>query len=176
MTGKLDPQMSSLGKSIAAYQPYYEGPTSPQTQFIQTGAAQHMAMPAAQSGVTTGNMAVSHANRIKGVRFLYQRGARAIAGIFHMVATGQVESTKFQPMSGWTWCGAFNDQLYAVGYPRNLGLSVKVASIPPQALGTTPSQMLPRPQITRSIFTNRVFSTVKGLPAKGILPTSGMHS
>ncbi len=166
---------SSMGASIAAYQPYYAPPVAPQTNFIQTRSSQHMSVPAAQSGVTTGNMAVSHKNRIRGMRFLFSRGSKKIKQ-FRMRSTGQVEVSTFQPVTAWTWCGSFNDALFQAGYPRNLGLSEKVATIPPQALGTSTSQMLPRPQITRSIFTNRSFSTVKGLPAKGILPTQGAHS
>jgi len=171
----LNPGYSSLGRSIAAYQPYYAPPVAPVTNYIQTRSAQHMTVPAAFTGATHGNAVVSKKNRIKGMRFLYSRGGKRIRQ-FRMKATGQVESSTFQPVTAWTWSGAFNDQLFCCGYPRNLGLSEKVATIPPQALGTAPSQMLPRPQITRSIFTNRSFSTVKGLPAKGILPTQGAHS
>lgn len=174
-TGRDIHAFSSMGASVAAYQPYYAPPVAPQANYIQTRSSQHMSVPAAMTGVTVGNMAVSHRNRIKGMRFLFSRGSKTIRQ-FRMRATGQVESSRFQPVTSWTWSGSFNDALFAAGYPRNLGLSEKVASIPPQALGTSTSQMLPRPQITRSIFTNRAFSTVKGLPAKGILPTQGAHS
>lgn len=175
MSTVASPGYSSLGRSIAAYQPYYAPPVAPATNFIQTRSAQHMSVPAAVSSFRSGNAVVSKKSRIKGMRFLYSRGSKKLRQ-FRMRATGQVESSTFQPLTAWTWSGAFNDQLFCCGYPRNLGLSEKVATIPPQALGTTPSQMLPRPQITRSIFTNRSFSTVKGLPAKGILPTQGAHS
>lgn len=175
MNGALQNGYSSMGRSVAAYQPMYAPPVAPEQNFIQTRSSQHVTMPAAYSGATSGNAVVSKKSRVKGMRFLYSRGGKRIRQ-FRMRATGQVESSTFQPVTAWTWSGAFNDQLFCCGYPRNLGLSEKVATIPPQALGTTPSQMLPRPQITRSIFTNRSFSTVKGLPAQGILPTQGAHS
>jgi hypothetical protein len=115
---------------------------------------------------------VNRQNRLNGMRFLYNRGAQTTPW-FRMKATGQVERSKFQPTLCSTWFAAFNDYLYRVGYPRNLGLSEKVATIPPEALGITPSQMAPRPRFTRSIFTNRSYGTAPAIPAK---PTQGMHS
>lgn len=169
-------QWSSLGASIAAYQPYYAPPVTPQTNFIRTGGAAFVTQPPAVLNNTQGAAIVRRVFRTYGIRFLYQYGGQ-IKDWFSMRATGQVESTKFQPVLAYTWDGCFNDGLFrAGGYPQNLGLSEKVPSIPEQALGVTPTQMLPRPQIKRSIFVNRVFSTIKGEPAESTYPTQGAYS
>ena len=168
-------QWSSLGYSIAAYQPYYAPPVVPVTNVIHTGISQAVNNIPATEGVTNGAATVSSRFRSLGMRYLYSRGGQRKKW-FSMKATGQVESTAFQPNLAWTWDGCFNDAIFQAGYPRNLGLSEKVPTIPPQALGTTPSQMLPRPQFTRSIFVNRTFATVKGVPAQPVTPTQGAHS
>lgn len=169
-------QWSSLGASIAAYQPVYAPPVVPQQNVIQTGLSAWMNNPPAHLGLTNGAATVSSRPRTLGIRYLYARGAHAMTW-FRMVATGQVESSKFQGRSAWTWDGSFNDSIYQAGYPRNLGLSEKVPTIPPAALGIQPTQMLPRPRFTRSVYTNRSFSTVKGVPAQGVIPpTQGAHS
>lgn len=165
------PAMSSLGRSIAAYMPYYPPPTTPQSQMIG-GSPPWMSNLDPASLHTRPNTVVTRKNRLNGFRFLYNRGAQTVPW-FRSKATGQVESTMFQPTLDSTFFAAFYDQLFRCGYPRNLGLSEKVASIPPEALGTTPSQMAPRPRYTRSIFTNRSYGTAPALPAK---PTQGMHS
>jgi hypothetical protein len=150
-------------------------PTALASNYIQTGLSSWVNNIPAQQGVTNGAATVSMVPRLLGIRYLYQRGGRAKQW-FRMIATGQVESTAFQPVSSWTWDGSFNDAIYQAGYPRNLGLSEKVATINPRLLGIAQSQMLPRPQITRSVFTNRSFATVKGDPAKPINPTQGAYS
>lgn len=166
------PAMSSLGRSIASYMPYYPPPTNPQSQFIGGSPAWMTHVDPAATGPRDGAGVVHRANRLNGFRFLYNRGAQTTPW-FRSQAVGQVESSKFQPTLASTFFDAFYDGLYRVGYPRNLGLSEKVASIPPEALGTSPSQMAPRPRYTRSIFTNRSYGTAPALPAK---PTQGMHS
>lgn len=163
--------MSSLGKSIAAGMPYNAPPVEPQTSFIQGSPvwAQHLD-PAAQQ--KTGSAVVVRGNRLNGMRFRYARGGQTTPW-FRMKATGQVERSKFQPTLASTFFTAHNDALYRAGYPRNLGLSEKVATIPPEALGTERSQMTPRPRYTRSVFTNRNFATAPGIAAQ---PTAGVHS
>lgn len=166
------PPYSSLGRSVAAYMPNYAPPVSPQSQNIGGSPPWMTELPPASSSPRDGAGVVNRSNLLKGFRFLYNRGAQTTPW-FRMRATGQVERSAFQPTLDSTWFAAFYDNLYRVGYPRNLGLSVKVATIPPEALGTSPSQMAPRPRYTRSIFTNRNYGTAPAIPAK---PTQGQHS
>lgn len=159
------PPFSSLGRSIESYQPYAAPPTFPQTNYIQGSSPLASMNPPVMSQGHTGSMAVDSAFRKNGMSWLYSHGSR-FKQWFKMVSTGQVESTKFQPVESYTWFNMFNGQLYAAGYPRNLGWSEKVPTIPPEALGTTPSQMAPRPQWTRNVYTRRSFGTAPSIPAK----------
>lgn len=162
--------------SRAALMALYEPPVSPQSNNITTGSAVVENLPAADETLHDGSTVVSRKWRLKGMRYLYSRGSRRIRQ-FTMTATGQVPSSEYQRITAWTWDAAFNDNLYrSGGYPRNLGLSEKVGTIPPEALGTSPYQMLPRPRYTRSIFTNRSYSGAPIVPAQPINPTRGQHS
>lgn len=172
MQGAVPPPSSSLGKSIAGGMPAFAPPVEPQSSFIGGGPTFGAAVRVASVRPRDGATVVNRRNRLNGMRFLYQKGSYTTPW-FRMKATGQVESSKFQPTETTTWFAAFNDALYCVGYPRNLGLSEKVATIPPEALGTTPSQMAPRPRYTKSIFTNRSYAGAASIPAK---PTQGAHS
>lgn len=174
--GQYSSPVNSFGYSVRAYQPYYEPPTSPQSNNITTGSALPMYVPDAHSTPNMGSSVVNRKYRSIGQRFLFSMGGRRIRQ-FLMTATGAVASSTFQPYTAHTWFGTFNDALYQAGYPgRNLGISEKVPTINPAALGTAPWQQLPRPQYTRSIFTNRSFSVKPGLPAIPQAPTSGQHS
>jgi hypothetical protein len=159
------PAFSSLGKSIESYQPYYAPPTFPQTNYVRGGGPlQSVNPPMYSMGNGPGTAVVNRRNRMNGMDFLYSRGAQ-LKKWFKMVATGQVESSAFQPILDSTFYADFNGALYAAGYPRNLGWSEKVPTIPPEALGITPSQMAPRPQFTRNIYTRRSFTTAPSIPA-----------
>lgn len=165
---------SSLGYSVHAYQPYYAPPVAPQTEFVQGGAS-HFADMRGHEIWDQHSVPVSRAPRELGMRWVYSRVTRSLQ-FFRMVATGRVESSRFQPQTGTTFgVTGFNDALYQAGYPRNLGWSEKVPTIPPLALGISPHQMAPRPQITRSIFVNRrpLTSGIPGVPAT---PTNGQRS
>lgn len=167
------PPFSSLGRSVTSYMPEYPPPLVPQSQMIGGSPAWMGVVNVAAKTPRDGAGVVTRGNRLNGMRFLYNRGAQT-APWFRMRATGQVERSAFQPTLASTFFDAFNDNLFrSGGYPRNLGLSEKVASIPPEALGTSPSQMAPRPRYTRSIFTNRSYGTAPAIPAR---PTQGMHS
>lgn len=173
MLGVAPIPMSSLGKSVASGYPAFAPPVEPQSEFIGGSSPWHRNVaPASTSAVSPMAAIVYRKNRSQGMRFLYQQAAYTKPW-FRSKATGQVESTKFQPTTQTTYFDAFNDAIYQAGYPRNLGLSVKVATIPPEALGTSRSQMAPTPRRTRSIFTNRNYATAPALPAK---PTYGQHS
>lgn len=168
--------MTSLGRTAAGGMPETDSPFAPppcpQGNFISGSPPWMTHVDVASTSPRDGAGVVTRANRLNGFRFLYNRGAQTTPW-FRMRATGQVERSAFQPTLASTWFAAFYDGLYRVGYPRNLGLSEKVASIPPEALGTSPSQMAPRPRFTRSVFTNRSYGTAPSIPAK---PTQGQHS
>jgi hypothetical protein len=109
------------------------------------------------------------------MRFLYSRGSQVITQ-FQMRATGQVQSSRFQPKIASTWFACFNDALYQAGYPGiNLGIAEKVPTIPPAALGSAPWQMQAPPRFTRNIYTRRNYGTPNNpIAAKGIIPTNGV--
>lgn len=167
-------QRSTFTNAIAAHQPYYSPPTIPQTS-VERGGAQVFADMRPYEMWDQHSVPVNRAPLLLGMRFMFGRVARRI-NQFRMVATGRVASTQFQPIqkhefgiTGW------NDAICIVGYPRNLGLSFKVPTIPKTALGTSPNQMLPRPQIKRSVYVNRrPFNS--GVPAVPATPTMGRHS
>lgn len=165
---------SSLRESVEAYHLAYAAPVFPQTNYIAGGYAGFDTNPPAHSAPSTRAPVVNRRNRLKGMRFLYSRGAQ-VNRQFQMRATGQVQSSRFQPQIASTWFACFNDALYQAGYPgTNLGISEKVPTIPPEALGTGPWQMAPSPRWTRNIFTTRNYGTPnKAIPAKGVIPTKG---
>lgn len=164
------PPYSSLGRSIAANLPYNAPPTFPQTNYIQ-GNHQLVAVNRfpntylGMAGVNGFAGIVNSKNRTYGMSWLYSRGAQ-VKKWFRMISTGTVESTEFQPITSFTEFNMFNGNLYRCGYPRNLGWSEKVPTIPPAALGTAPWQMAPAPQWKRNIYTKRSFSTAPSIPAK----------
>lgn len=165
---------TSLGYSVHAFQPYYAPPVAPQTEFVQGGASQFADMRPYET-YDQHSVPASRAPRMLGMRWTYGRLYRTFQQ-FRMIATGRVESSRFQPQNGVTLGSTgFNDALYQAGYPRNLGWSEKVPTIPPVALGTSPNQMAPRPQIVRSIFVNRRALT-SGIPGVPATPTNGMRS
>jgi hypothetical protein len=159
------PPFSSIGRSIEAYQPYYAPPPEPQTNYIHGSSALTQKNVPAAMGITSGAAVVSSKPRRGGNTFLYSRGGRFLKW-FKMIATGQVESTKFQPQTASTFYADFNPGLYKAGYPRNMAWTEKVPTLPPLMLGTSPSQMAPAPRYTRSIYSSRSFATAPAIPAK----------
>lgn len=162
---------SSLGASIAAYTPNYAPPVV--SESLLEPANLRGSSPFAtvnpplntrcdnNSGVVTGRF------RRFGMRYMYSRGTQRNSTM-RMVATGQVERTRFQPYLGWTWNASFNDGLYrAGGYPQNLGLSFKAPTIPDGvATSAAWGRMRPAPQFTRTVFTRRRYSGAGAIPAK----------
>lgn len=156
---------SSLAYSVHAYQPYYAPPVDPQTNYIRGGSAAAQATIPVQR-ITQHTRMVNRMPRTLGIRWLYSRGGQ-IKPWFRMIATGAVESTKFQPVSSWSWSGEFNDAIYEAGYPRNLGYTFKVPTIAPTAIGTQRDRMMPSPRFTRSIFARRAYTSgVAPVPAQ----------
>jgi hypothetical protein len=150
---------------VEAYQPYYAPPTEPQTNYIHGSSPFTQRLPLAAQGVTAGASVVSRRPRSGGNTFLYSRGSRVL-NWFREIMTGGVESTKFQPQTASTFYADFNPSLYAAGYPRNMGWTEKVPSLPPEMLGIGPNQMASAPQYKRNIYTSRSFATSPSVPAK----------
>lgn len=163
---------SSAAQSVHSYQPIYAPPVTPQSSFITTGSALSQNLELTASHADSSNGVVSRAPRTNGIRTLFSYGTQILT-TFRMIATGQVESTTFQPRLSHQWTGEFNDSIYQAGYPRNLGLTEKVPTVNRNI--NPPWLMEPAPQFKRNIFVNRraVTSGVKGLPA---IPTNGQYS
>ena len=172
-----DMPFSSLARSVEAYQPYYAPPVAPFSgpNLIGSSAlARNLEQVASRVDYADG--LVTRAPRLNGIRTLFSYGTQ-ILNQFRMIATGRVESTAFQPRLSHQWVGEFNDSIWQAGYPRNLGLTVKVPTVNPNI--NPPWSMTPAPQFRRNVFVNRraVTSGVPGVPAKGVnTTTQGMHS
>lgn len=164
---------TSLGRSVEAYQPYYAPPVTPQTDYIMTGnALAEVNSTQLASRWDQNSTPVSRAPRMLGIVNLFSYGTQIIKQ-FRMVGTGVVESSQFQPRLSHLWNGEFNNAIWQAGYPRNLGLTVKVPTVN-QGINP-PWSMAPAPQYKRNVFVNRraVTSGVKGVPA---IPTNGQYS
>lgn len=157
---------SSMGASVAAYQPYYAPPVEPASHFINGGSAAAVNMAEYRhQRITQHDRLVNRMPMMQGIRWLYSRGGQ-IKPWFRAVGTGTVESSKYQPVLSYQWSGEFNDSIYQAGYPRNLGYTFKVDTIPPWALGTSPYNMRPAPRFTRPIFSRRAYTSgIAPLPA-----------
>jgi hypothetical protein len=161
---------SALRNSIIAYSPYYAAPTESllePSNLVGTSVLATVNPPiTSQCNYRSG--IVSRANRRNGMREMYSRGTQRNSTM-RMMATGAVESTRYQPRLGWTWTGSFNDALYEAGYPQNLGLSFKAPSIPDGvATSAQWGRMRAAPQFTRTVFTRRRFA---GAPSIAAQPT-----
>lgn len=159
---------SALRNSIMAYSPNYAVPTESLLEPRNMVGTSVLATinPPISSRCDYKSGIVSRANRRKGMREMYSRGTQHNSTM-QMLATGAVQSTRFQPYLGWTWNGSFNDELYAAGYPRNLGLSFKAPSIP-DGIATSAQwgRMRAAPQFTRTVFTQRRFAGAPSIAAK----------
>lgn len=159
---------SSLAYSIAAYQPYISPPITPQTNYVAGGYAGMGTLVPMTSKATNGAPIVSRVPRER-MRYLYSYGT-STKKWFRMIATGQVESTKFQPRTGHLYDASFNKGLYEAGYPQNLGISVKVPTVPNALVnGSSGPEMTPAYAKRKTIFTRRAYSTVPAVPAKGAI-------
>jgi len=161
---------SSLNYSVAAYMPYYAPPISPQRQVVQNRDTPLMTPGLPGQQVDQHTTLVNREPRLMGIRWLYSRGGQ-IKPWFRMIATGAVERTKFQPVLAYQWSGEFNDAIYQAGWPRNLGYTFKVDTIPQQALATQREQMMPRPWIRKPYFARRAYTSgIKGVPVQATNP------
>lgn len=158
----------SRARAIESYYPYYPPPVYPLGQDVKGGYAGPSVVAQSVLDERTDKGIVNSRFNRWGDRSRYTVGG-VLRRVFHMRATGQVESSAVQPISNMPNIVQQNDFLYraAKGYPRNLGLSEKVPTLPRAALGQNPNgQMTSRPQYTRNIFTNRNYANVKQVPAK----------
>lgn len=154
---------SSLAQSVFAYQPYYAPPVDPQTNYIhsKTNVFDTVDHEGGESWNQHSRM-VNRDPRRLGIRTLFSYGGQ-IRRAFAMIATGAVQSSKFQPRNNHMWSGEFNDALYQAGYPRNTGLTFKVQTVnplinPPWSMAAAPNRR------GRSVFVNRRPVT-SGIPA-----------
>lgn len=165
--------VSSRSRAVESYYPFYPPPVYPLETIVQGGYAGASSNAISFVDERTDKGIVPASFNRWGERFRYSFGG-VINRVFKMRATGQVESSQVQPITNMPNVSQFNDYLYraAKGYPRNLGLSEKVPTLPPEALGNNPwGQMRPRTRITRNVFTNRNYATVNQVAAK---PTNGV--
>lgn len=148
---------SSLANSIAAYQPMYAPPTPPERSIIQAGGSSFFQNGIPAQFIDQHTRMVSREPRMDGIRWLYSFGAQTKSW-FREIATGQVERSKFQPITAHRWSGEFNDALYQAGYPRNLGYSFKVSQLPANMAIPGPS-MQSKPWITKPYFSRRAYTS-----------------
>lgn len=160
--------VGTQARAIESYYPFYPPPVIDEGATMRTGYAGAGQVPASYVDERTDKGIVNRRNLRWGEINRYTFGA-VFRKVFKMTATGQVESSKFQPFSNMPAIVQQNQWLYraAKGYPMNLGLSEKVPTLPAIALGNNPNGVMgPRPQYTRNIFTRRSFATAKVIPAK----------
>lgn len=160
--------VSTQARAVQSYYPFYPPPVIDESNVTHgSGFSGWATQPLSYTDERTDKGIVDRKMRRDGERNIYQYGA-VLRKTFRMIATGQVESSRYQQYSNMPQLlTSQNDALYraAKGYPMNLGLSEKVPTLPRAALGDQP-QMTPRTQITRNIFTTRNFSNAKSIPAK----------
>lgn len=157
--------VSSRARSVEALYPFYPAPVYPEGLERNSYSGFTTNPPVSSSPVDRAPV-VRRNNLRTGERIRYTHG-NVVKRVFRMMATGAVESSQFQPATNMPSVSVFNDFLYrAGGYPRNLGLSEKVPTLPKQALGQEVPVMQPAPQFRATIFTRRAFSSAPSLPAK----------
>lgn len=160
----------SMARSVEAYYPFYPPPVvDPAATRNERNGYQGFAQVPLASNTTGGpdDGIVNRVNMRQGERSFFRHGGVMMTP-FHMRATGQVESSMAQRVQSMSAGWSVNQWLYRAlkGYPMNLGLSVKVPTLPKAALGVTPAQMTPAPRFSRNVFVNRRFNGIQSVPAK----------
>lgn len=167
-TPQFNAAVSSRARSVQSYYPYYPPPVYPEESDVRGGFSGFGNLPLSYTDSRTEKGLVHGKWNRWGDRTRYTIGG-VIQRVFRMRATGQVESSMSQPILNMPLSAQGNDYLYraAKGYPRNLGLSEKVPTLPNEALnGTNAGTMQPRPQITRNIFVRRNYTAAPSVPAQ----------
>jgi hypothetical protein len=154
----------SAARSVEAYYPWYPPPAYPQGLEHSTYSGFTNNPPASSSPIDRAPVVKRNDLRVGEIN-RYTHGNVEMTP-FHMRATGQVESSEFQPYENMPNIVMLNTWLYraAKGYPQNLHLSEKVPTLPQNVLN--PSTMQPAPHITRTVFNSRSFSSAPSIPAK----------
>jgi len=171
MASRTAPMVNGTGsraRAIESYYPFYPPPVYPIAQDVKGGYAGPSVVPLSYVDERTDKGVVNSRFNRWGERNRFTFGG-VINRVFRMQATGQVESSAVQPITNMPNIVQQNDHLYraAKGYPRNLGLSEKVPTIPQEALGNNPwGAMGPRNQYTQNIFTRRNYAQVRQIAAK----------
>jgi len=171
MSARTAPMANGTGsraRAIQAYYPFYPPPVYPIGQDVRGGYDGPSTVAPSHLDATSYAGIVNNRFNRWGERNRFTFGG-VLRRVFKMRATGQVESSQVQPISNMPAIVQQNDFLYraAKGYPRNLGLSEKVPTLPTEALGNNPwGAMGPRTQFTRNIFTSRNYANINSIPAK----------
>ena len=167
-TSRVQAATSSRARAIESYYPFYPPPVYPEENDVRGGYAGFASVPLSNVDERTDKGIVDRHNARWGDVTRYTWGG-VLHKVFHMRSTGQVESSTVQQVTNMPLQAQFNMWLYraAKGYPRNLGLSEKVPTIPAEALGATPwGAMQPRTRITKNIFTSRNYANNRSVPAQ----------
>lgn len=160
---------SSLAASVTAYQPYYAPPIPPERSIVQSGGQAYFQNSIPNQTIDQHTTTVNREPRTIGIRWLYSYGAQKKQW-FQMVATGQVQSSKFQSITSHRWSGEFNDAIYQAGYPRNTGYTFKAPQIP---AADPLSTMTAKPHITRSYYSRRAYTSgLKPVALQSTTPAS----
>lgn len=160
----------SMARSVEAYYPFYPPPVvDPEATRNERNGYQGFETIPLPSNITGGadDGIVKRANMRQGERSFFRHGGMLMSP-FRMIATGAVQSSQAQRIQAMPAGWSINGFLYRAlkGYPMNLGLSVKVPTLPREALGITPAQMTPRPRFSRNVFVNRGFNGIRSVPAQ----------
>ena len=162
--------VSSRARSVESYYPFYPPPLYPEG--LERGGYSYTNNPPysvderSNGGIPQGVVSARWMRQGEHNKFTW---GGLLMSVFRMRATGQVESSQANPVLNFPHLVQQNDWLYraAKGYPRNLGLSEKVPTLPDQALnGTNAGTMRPRPQFRRNIFTSRNYGPPPAIPAQ----------
>jgi hypothetical protein len=160
---------SSLGYSNAVYAAVHPGPVLDRGALIQTGhSAAQPRIPAHRIDQHT--TLVNREPRMIGIRWLFAYGGQ-IKPWFRNIATGQVESTKFQPITVSRLTGEFNDAIFQAGYPRNLGYTFQVQQA--RFVGAGP-RMRPGARILAAPYVSG-HATTSGIPPVPLIPSNQLY-
>lgn len=156
----------SRARSVDSYYPWYPPPVYPEGLERNSYSGFTDNPPATSSPIDRAPV-VKRNNLRWGDITRYTHGNVAQRP-FPMTATGQVPSSNFQVMENMPSVAQFNMFLYRAGkgYPRNMGYSEKVPTLPAAALGILPNQMAPAPRFTRTVFTKRSYASAPSIPAQ----------
>lgn len=158
---------SSSTRATQSYYPFYPPPTVPVGAVERGGYSGFGTVPGSYVDERTDKGVVSARWNRAGEVDRYTHGG-VIQRVMRMIATGQVEQSQAQTIQSFPSFYSLNGWLYraATGYPRNLGLSEKVPTLPNEVLNPQ-VRMQPAPRITRNVFTRRRYTTAPSVPAEG---------